>query len=34
LPSIGAREYAETHWLRCEHSRSVSTCGIFRGPHS
>ena len=37
LPSIGAREYAEaggTHWLRRRHSRSVSTCGIFRGPHS
>ena len=37
LPSIGAREYAEaggTHWLRRGHSRSVSTCGIFRGPHS
>jgi putative ABC transport system substrate-binding protein len=33
LPSIGAREYAEAGGLRRGHSRSVSTCGIFRGPH-
>src|SRR5262249_24176746 len=37
LPSIGASEYAEAGGLigyGVKHSRSVSTCGILRGPHS